>query len=116
MPSWPTGSCEVVDAMSLREFPASWSLKDCLEAAHSTRLEGKGSFLMLLDAGGLTVVDGERDPGRGVRFFPVVACCAGVSMKSQFFVSKRKTKCTTLRDAPHSRTALRCLQPRAVAR
>jgi len=78
MPSWPTGSCEVVDAMSLREFPASWSLKDCLEAAHSTRLEGKGSFLMLLDAGGLTVVDGERDPGRGVRFFPVVACCAGV--------------------------------------
>lgn len=69
MPSWPAGSCEVVDAMSLREFPASWSLKDCLEAAHSTRLEGKGSFrrLVLLDAG----LTGRRRArsGKGSSFF-----------------------------------------------
>lgn len=81
MPSWPTGSCEVVDAMSLREFPASWSLKDCLEAAHSTRLEGKGSFrgLMLLGRTGRRRV---RDPREGEFVFFPSSCCAGVSMKT----------------------------------
>ena len=74
MPSWPAGSCEVVDAMSLREFPASWSLKDCLEAAHSTRLEGKGSFRGLMLLGGPDWSTASARSGRGVRFFPVTSC------------------------------------------